>query len=549
MWPLVPFNMRKASPSDNEGGVVKGSFGSDPDASVAHEPQKALRVGVAYEITDLITVDISTETSKINLELMLLYQVAEADAEMYETARNERKSFQEVRDMAGDDALQAKPPTIELRNSLEGTQVLSERITDVYQAAGKWYICLSMQYRIACQHSFHIERFPFSREFLDLNFVCTQSASKVWFVPYDEAAPNGHERVNLYTGMTRIVQNWKVVNHFCHFWQADEVPPTRSGLMHHRFSVLLAVQFHENYLVCNCGIVVFLLSLLNALVFAESPQNFADRMTIIMTLALTMAAYKASMGSELPKKPSLTVADEYLLCAFCVNFLTAVFCGAEHFAIKRSWSTAERSMEGFEDVVVKVTTFIEGTFVSVVFGLWVFVHLLFAVLWNCGGCCVDIFFMPWERRRQIDVERLRADCDRMRSLVKQGPDVAPEAQPEYVPEFPRNAVMGLGLGPYRQQSREDMQLCKDFMSDPSDAILGSAAGRPPHHQQGLALGRPRQQSREEVQLFKDFMSDPCDTILRSAAGRPPHHQQGLDKRHDPRKVAPRFEMPPVVPFQ
>ena len=71
-------------------------------------------------------------------------------------------------------------------------------------------------------------------------------------------------------------------------------------------------------------------------VYVMQPSAHSERMALVVTLILTVVAFRMSMTERLPTLPYLTLLDKWLLAMFAVFFLAAVesigvFFLATHF--------------------------------------------------------------------------------------------------------------------------------------------------------------------------------------------------------------------------
>merc|ERR1712224_201828 len=184
-------------------------------------------------ISSISSIDLAEERSNICLEVTMLYKIAPEDREKYEEARKNKGSFQELADYVDEEgnALGSRPPVIELRHAMD-VVVSNERISYVAEMSNdkqdwQWYVCLYAQYQATFQHCFEMHRFPFSRELLEVHFVCKQPVTQVMFVDYNDMVPLfkrpacdlGHVdlRTNICKSPYPVIRNWKVVNHFICF--------------------------------------------------------------------------------------------------------------------------------------------------------------------------------------------------------------------------------------------------------------------------------------------------------------------------------------------
>ena len=70
------------------------------------------------------------------------------------------------------------------------------------------------------------------------------------------------------------------------------------------------------YYLCNIVLVVFVLVLVSFCVVGVPFEDLADRMSITMTLMLTVVAFKFVIAGMVPPTPYLTFMDKYVLSAF-----------------------------------------------------------------------------------------------------------------------------------------------------------------------------------------------------------------------------------------
>jgi hypothetical protein len=124
-------------------------------------------------------------------------------------------------------------------------------------------------------------------------------------------------------------------------------------------------------------------------------KQFSNRMSITMTLLLTIVAFKFVVGTYVPPTPYLTLLDKYVISAFLL--MGAVIL--ENFIVSFAPSTS--------------STFVHKAdfgFAFILSTIWILFHF-FVVLGTYNG----LFFLEWEEVRKIDTFR-RKDVRKLASV-------------------------------------------------------------------------------------------------------------------------------------
>merc|ERR1712217_530912 len=79
--------------------------------------------------------------------------------------------------------------------------------------------------------------------------------------------------------------------------------------------------------IYNTTVVIIWLPILSMLCVVEDVSAVADRMSIVLTLLLTMSTYKIVIADWIPQKDYLTLMDKYILCGFALILLIAIWVG------------------------------------------------------------------------------------------------------------------------------------------------------------------------------------------------------------------------------
>eukprot|EP00730_Choanoeca_flexa_P017084 TRINITY_DN8181_c0_g1_i7.p1 TRINITY_DN8181_c0_g1~~TRINITY_DN8181_c0_g1_i7.p1 ORF type:complete len:351 (+),score=54.94 TRINITY_DN8181_c0_g1_i7:104-1156(+) len=115
------------------------------------------------------------------------------------------------------------------------------------------------------------------------------------------------------------------------FAAADFAPVALIGVCHddpdyhyHSFELKLRVRRLPFYYLSNLVLPLFVLVSLTGCVFAISPEEVGERLSVSLTLLLTVIAYKLVVASSLPAVAYLTWLDRYSLAALLMLVLTVV---------------------------------------------------------------------------------------------------------------------------------------------------------------------------------------------------------------------------------
>lgn len=144
---------------------------------------------------------------------------------------------------------------------------------------------------------------------------------------------------------------------------------------------------------------IFLLTSLSASIVAVPQKDAADRMSILLALILSVAAYKSSVAGMLPAKKYLTRLDKYIITAFCGLFVVSVWVAILALA----------SDEDYGGPIVPVTTEITVLGCGLVIWLACHVYLL---------CCSDNLYPSWGEVIRDENDQLKSakDCVEKRRM-------------------------------------------------------------------------------------------------------------------------------------
>merc|ERR1712176_1525395 len=100
-----------------------------------------------------------------------------------------------------------------------------------------------------------------------------------------------------------------------------------SGSKYSQLLICMQCKQQCKFYVFNTGVVIVFFPILALFSVAEDNTEIADRMSIVLTLLLTMATYKIVIADWIPQKDYLTLMDKYILCGFALILLIAIWVG------------------------------------------------------------------------------------------------------------------------------------------------------------------------------------------------------------------------------
>ncbi|CAD7970224.1 unnamed protein product [Amoebophrya sp. A120] len=171
-------------------------------------------------------------------------------------------------------------------------------------------------------------------------------------------------RPSVFKGRTRVTESWICRGHYAEFYPLSWLAAMPSGAKYSRFHIVLQMECVPNFYISNVHVILFLLVCLAFSAFLIPVTEVSDRMQVILTLVLTLAAYKVSLTAWLPSKPYMTSMDLYVLWSFGLTFVQGaaiMLCG---------WLT------NYLNYDADTIHFYEGWFWTVVLFFWLFSHLL-----------------------------------------------------------------------------------------------------------------------------------------------------------------------------
>ena len=143
------------------------------------------------------------ESFRAHLEIKYVYRIDASDVNKYRELKAHAPTggFQGMFDK-GD--LKFLPPIITCRNVIDETAPIREQVTSVdlmrpQHGPDGYFVTLTGEYRMQCHETIRHEKFPFSRQALQVRLVCKQPMAKVMLAPYCVVAAEVQERGRDYT--------------------------------------------------------------------------------------------------------------------------------------------------------------------------------------------------------------------------------------------------------------------------------------------------------------------------------------------------------------
>merc|ERR1712217_572594 len=144
--------------------------------------------------------------------------------------------------------------------------------------------------------------------------------------------------------------------------------------------------------IYNTTVVIIWLPILSMLCVVEDVSAVADRMSIVLTLLLTMSTYKIVIADWIPQKDYLTFMDKYIIA----GFLLILFIAA--WVMLTAWISSD-----YPNTAAILDEW-ELRLMSVLGAGWAIAHVYVACTW-------ESWYKPWTDLLHDENERLREIAD------------------------------------------------------------------------------------------------------------------------------------------
>ena len=262
-------------------------------------------VGISSEIT-LLDIDDSYETATMQLLIHTMYE----DPTVYGNA-NAPDLFQR------DDKYEGFIPVISLEPLVKTVYEEFHRVTRVNHYTG--YVYTAFFNTVTLQQKFYYRTFPFDRQIISVKIQFYNARARKWGYRKDVSEDStllsalGEYKKDGYHDVTISPREWRLI-HVTAFYIEDD--DTDIGIEQGAIAVTFAVQRKPTfYLTSFCSIIFFIVAA-NASVVAVPTEDIGARISLSITLLLTLVAFKFVLMQGVPKVGYLTYMDKYFMVAF-----------------------------------------------------------------------------------------------------------------------------------------------------------------------------------------------------------------------------------------
>lgn len=234
-----------------------------------------------------------------------------------------------------------------------------------------------MNWVIDCYETLELQQFPFDRQLAKMTLFLTD----VRLTPMRSLANGGVPCPKSFPPPAKQTEcivdlgNWDLNG----MKSSLELLSTDTRLVDSELRCKIEITRIPTFYLWNIVLVIFVLVLSSFCAIGVPTDDLADRMSITLTLALTIVAFKFVIAGMVPPTPYLTFLDKYFLFSFVVIGTEVV----ENFIL--SYATSNSSLH------------FEYVFYFILFVLWILLHLILVI-----GTHFQWFFQSWETVRELD---------------------------------------------------------------------------------------------------------------------------------------------------
>ena len=311
----------------------------------------------------------SNETFFVKLEIKYVYEIEEADRELYEQAKkcsDNAPKYQEWHDKgialtdeenAPKKSFKFPPPVVEFRNAVEDVKIEREQVTDVYQGAhlpgggeeeqpdstaDKWFVTLTGVYSLKCYEKIELEAFPFSRQGLQVRLVCKQNTNQAMLAPFNYVVPPAvyrgqkaernfdYLRPNTYKHFIDDLGTWVVRNHHIAFLPLALTPKMPSGNKFSRALITIQIAQEPRFYLLKVVVVFFPVTLMSSCMAAAAKEVDQEVLANQLALVLALAAYTITTTDWQPMSGTLSYLDKYILFSLVQLMCTCTWLAMRH---------------------------------------------------------------------------------------------------------------------------------------------------------------------------------------------------------------------------
>eukprot|EP00906_Rhabdomonas_costata_P037927 RCo053523 len=251
-------------------------------------------------------------------------------------------------------------PRIEFSNEAEAVELVRAN----YKIDDEGFVRYFGRYRGAFYEPFDLACFPFDRQLLRLRIVSLLPLSQMVFAVYGGGYPNTMESSSL--------MEWSIPPSPLEV-EVEPLPAEPGGLWFPRCSIACKVERKFRFHLMNIVLPSSCFVLLSMISFVCSMDNLSDRMSVVLTMLLTLVAFKFIVNDSLPKIAYFTMLDKYLLLCLLMLVLVAALETGMMWEVSHNGS----DLSSMNDVVLYVLLlFWLGLHVAGSVLLWLFSNCL-----------------------------------------------------------------------------------------------------------------------------------------------------------------------------
>jgi hypothetical protein len=262
----------------------------------------------------------------------------------------------------------------------------------------------TMNWVIDCYETFELNQFPFDRQLAKVTFYihgCNLVPMRPVAdggVPCPESFPSLDDQTQCHVSLG----NWDL-NSIEGFLERRSDKDVIDSEVH----CIIELSRIPWFYLWNIVLVIFVLVLASFCVLGVPIDDLADRMSITMTISLTIVAFKFVITGMVPPTPYLTFLDKYVLFSFVLIGIEVV----ENFIA--SYATDSNSLR-FENV-----------FYSILVVVWLSIHAILVV-----GTHYQWFYQSWDKVHKLDDETSQTASQDYKAINIEGEDDDDDSEEE-----------------------------------------------------------------------------------------------------------------------
>lgn len=263
------------------------------------------KLNISLFIMDINQIDVVNESFNIAIRAYILYEINTDDPiyKIYvDKARVTHDHIYYLKknevDQLTSDINPPIPIVINTESNNDGDTTLIE-IQVIGGIQKKSAVIILKTYHMKCRQYYKLHDFPFDIQDLMIEFRILQQD-----ITYDLSI------YNICLSSSAIGKlEWI-------FYEPIVVSNNSSSVLFSSSMIIIPCERKSNYYVYNIIIILFLLSGLGLFAFTIDIYDFASRQSTILTLILTVVAFKFSLSTSLPKVPYNTIIDHIVSLIF-----------------------------------------------------------------------------------------------------------------------------------------------------------------------------------------------------------------------------------------